>query len=134
MMPPDLEYFLTGYLRERLSDVKALQVDDKVPSEYRGEYPLVVVRDDSGPQTSIATYDRSLGITVYMGRPQNVKPCRDLARRIYTLLSSRDTITASGSPIAAVVRDGFNGPYTVSDAQEAAAQYLTVAYSAVGEP
>jgi hypothetical protein len=132
VMPPDMEMWATTYLREKLTDVTGLQIDNKVPSDYRGESPLVTIRDDSGSQTEIVTYERSLGVTIYMGALQDVEGARNLARRVYALLTD-PMIALEENPITAVDYDGCNGPYQITDSQHAASQYLTVAYSVVGE-
>lgn len=132
VMPPDMEMWATTYLREKLIDVTGLQIDNKVPSDYRGGFPLVTIRDDSGAQTEIVTYERSLGVTIYMGTLQDVEGARNLARRVYALLTD-PMIALEANPITAIDYDGCNGPYQITDSQHAASQYLTVAYSVVGE-
>lgn len=132
LQPPDTELFLSSLLRTELKGIQNLQVDNKVPTDYRGEYPIIVLRDDGGEQTSLLTYDRSIGVTLYWSKPQNIKPVRDLARKVYAILTD-DNLADMDGPIAAINRDGCNGPYTVPDEQRAATQYLTVEYSTVGE-
>lgn len=48
VIPPDLELFLTGWLRSNITDIPGLQVGNRIPDGYGGSYPLVVVRDDGG--------------------------------------------------------------------------------------
>ena len=65
VIPPDLELFLTGWLRSNITDVAGLQVGNRIPDGYDGSYPLVVVRDDGGTQSADrVTFDRSIGVNV----------------------------------------------------------------------
>ena len=41
VIPPDLELFLTGWLRSNITDVAGLQVGNRIPDDYDGTYPLV---------------------------------------------------------------------------------------------
>ena len=52
VIPPDLELFLTGWLRSNITDIPGLQVGNRIPDGYDGSYPLVVVRDDGGTQSA----------------------------------------------------------------------------------
>lgn len=129
VLPPDLEGFVTGYLRERTG----VEVDVKEPSGWDGSAPLIVVRDDGGAMTGPVTFERSLGVTVHAGTRQDVAEGGRLARLCHGLLSSDDAVMADGSPIAAIDRDGFNGPYRITERQDTSTWYLTAAYSVVGE-
>lgn len=129
VLPPDLEAFLTGYLRA----VLGVETDVKVPSGWDGTTTLVTVRDDGGPMTGPTTFDRSVGVTVYAGSRQDVSESRALARRAFAALTSPTIAWEKGSPIAAVIEGGCNGPYQATDDHDAAVSYMTVEYSAVGE-
>lgn len=48
VISPDIEQWLCDYLRDRVYDVEGLQFDNRKPEAYRGDYPLVTIRDDSG--------------------------------------------------------------------------------------
>lgn len=128
-VPPDLELFLTGYLRA----VLGVECGNKQPSGWDGSTPLVVVRDDGGAKTGAVTFDRSVGVTVYAGTRQDTAPALALARRAYAALTSPTIAWEKGSPVAAVVEEGCNGPYRVDDDHDASACYLTAEYSVVGE-
>lgn len=132
VLPPDMEAWLCGYLRNRLPDVAGLQAGNKRPQDYRGSYPLIVVRDDGGSQSDRIMFDRSIGVTVTGWTRSNDRPCKDLARRVYGLLTDDSIPFAAGSPVAAVVEQGCNGPYPVTDDLDVACYYLTVEYSAAG--
>lgn len=127
--PPDLELFLTGYLRA----VLGIECDNKQPDGWDGSTPLAVVRDDGGQKTGLVTFDRSVGVTVYAGTRQDTQPAMELARRAYAALTSPTIAWEKGSPIAAVVDEGCNGPYRIDDDHDASACYLTAEYSVVGE-
>lgn len=129
LVPPDIEAFLTSYLRA----VLGVEVDNKQPDEWTGSSPLVVVRDDGGSKTGLTTFDRSVGVTAYAGSRQDTKPAMELAQRAYAALTCPTIAAEKGSPIAAVVDEGCNGPYRVGDDHDASACYLTVEYSVVGE-
>ena len=79
------------------------------------------------------TLDRSVGVTVRYGARAAPKPCRDLASRIYGLLTDPDICSLDGSPIVAIEEDGCNGPYFVAEDANIARSYLTVEFSAIGE-
>lgn len=127
--PPDLEAFLTGYLRA----VLGIECDNKQPGEWDGSTRLCVVRDDGGAKTGLITFDRSVGVTVYAGTRQDAKPAMDIARRAYSALTCQTITAEKGSPIAAVIDDGCTGPYRIDDDHDASACYMTIEYSVVGE-
>lgn len=129
VLPPDLEAFLTGYLRA----VLAVETDNKVPDGWDGSTTLVTVRDDGGPMTGPTTFDRSVGVTVYAGSRRDVSASKAIARRAFAALTSPTIVWEKGSPIAAVVEDGCNGPYQTTDDHDVAVSYMTVEYSAVGD-
>lgn len=136
VLPPDLELWLCGYLRGRLSDVPDLRVSNKEPPMYDGSHPLVVVRDDGGAQSERILFDRSMGVTVRGWTRQNDKPCKDLARRVYALLTDDPGILsnhAENSPILAIDESGCNGPYPVTEDADVCRFYMTVEYTAQGD-
>lgn len=132
---PDLELFLTGYVRAVLSaEGHAVQVVNKEPDNLALPLtkPLVVIRDDSGPRLSAVTFDRSVGATVLAGTKRNDRPANDLARLVAAILTDDAIVNAPGSPIAAVDYGGINGPYAVAENIDAARRYMTVGYVVVG--
>jgi len=136
VVPPDLELFLTGWLRSNITDVDGLQVGHRTPDGYDGSYPLIVVRDDGGAQSADrVVFDRSVGVNVCGWTRNNPKDCRDLAARVYGLLTCEPDILvgfAEGSSVCAVVPDGCNGPYPVTEDASYCSYYMTVEYSAAG--
>lgn len=129
VVPPDLELFLCGYL----SAVLGIEVGNRQPSGYDGSSSLAVVRDDGGSKTGEVTYDRSVGVTVYAGNRQSTAESGRLARRAFSALTSSTIVFEKGSPIAAVIEDGCNGPYRVTDEHDSTSSYMTVEYSVVGD-
>lgn len=129
--PPDVSLWLCDHLRRQLTEPKGLQVGIRVPDEYKGTHPLIVIRDDGGSQSERLIFDRSLGITVYMGTANDPKPCRDLAALVYSILTDEQLAHEEGSPIAGIVEDGCNGVYAVNGDQPTCMYYMTVEYTAV---
>lgn len=130
-LPPDMELFLTGWLRSRIPKVRFTNREpDNLSTPL--EQPVVVIRDDSGPATSQVTFDRSIGVSVLAGSKTNDKPANDLARIIYAHLTCDEIVTAPESPVAALIDSGCNGPYPVQDDHDYARRYMTVEYSTVG--
>ena len=135
VLPPDLEAWLCAYLRGKLKpSYGKILVHIREPDDYDGSYPLVVVRDDGGSQSNRVLFDRSIGITVRYGSRTLPGDCRDLAAKIYGLLTDSEICSLDGSPIAAVEEDGCNGPYFVAEDANIARCYLTVEFSAIGIP
>ena len=134
VLPPDLEAWLCAYLRSQLKPSHGtIHVSNREPDDYNGSYPLVVVRDDGGSQSNRVLFDRSIGITVRYGSRSAPGPCRDLAARIYGLLTDPEICSLDRSPIAGIDEDGCNGPYFVAEDANIARCYLTLEFSAIGK-
>lgn len=137
MVPPDMELWATAYLRDRLTALgHDVEVSNKEPASLGASSmtkPLIVVRDDSGAQTSAVTYDRSLGISVLSGTRQDDQEAGYLARLVMSIMADDSVAEADGSPVAAVELDGCRGPYSVAETQDLHRKYMTVEYSVVGE-
>lgn len=137
-VPPDLELFVIQYLRRRLAAVgyDTAVVTNREPDELTIETtaPVIVCRDDGGPQTEAVTYSRSLGVTVYAGTRQDEKAARDLASYVYAFAASPAIAAAPGSPIAATnYMDGNVGPYRDPEAADRAAFYMALQYAVVAQ-
>ena len=134
---PDVELFLTGWLRNALHKrgYTTVEVGHTEPADlaYPLQHPVIVVRDDGGPQTETVTFDRSVGVTVLGGTRQDTKPTMDLARLTFALVTSMGVCLADGSPIAAVDKTSARGPYLVNDTADTCRAYMTIDYSLVGE-
>lgn len=133
VLPPDLEMWLCDYLRTKLEpSFGTIRVSNREPADYSGSYPLVVVRDDGGSQSNRVLFDRSVGVTVRYGSRAAPKACRDLAARIYSLLTDPEICRIDGSPVAGIDEDGCNGPYAVAEDANIARYYTVFEFSAVG--
>jgi hypothetical protein len=133
--PPDIELWLTGYVRERAAaDGQAVAVSNKEPDKLTVPLtkPLIVIRDDSGPRTGWTTFDRSIGASVLAGSKTNDKPANDLARWLSGVLFDEAIALAEGSPIASVDWTGSNGPYAVTEQLDVARRYMTAQYGVTG--
>jgi hypothetical protein len=91
----------------------------------------VIIRDDSGPDTSAITQRVSIGVSVLAGAKDNPDPANELARFVKAILRDAAS-TDPGNPIAAVL--GSLGPYPVPESSEHARRYMTFDYSVVGTP
>jgi hypothetical protein len=133
--PPDLELWLTGYVRARAAAESIdVAITNKEPAELDLplEKPLIVIRDDSGARLDWTTFDRSIGASVLAGSTRNDQPANNLARWLAALLFDDDIALVDDSPIAAVEWDGCNGPYAVQESLDVARRYLTAEYTVVG--
>lgn len=133
--PPDLELWLTAYLRTVLTDAGlSVQVSNKEPADLALplKKPLVVIRDDSGNRLSHVTFDRSVGVSVLAGTKANDKSANDLARLVMAVLMDDAVVSAAGSPVASIEWDGCTGPYPVAEDLDVARRYGTVEYIVVG--
>ena len=134
VLPPDLELFLTGYLRDRAAERGAVvRVGNKEPSDLTTDSPdQIVVRDDSGARESAVSFDRSVGVSVLAGTRAYDLPANMLARETVADLTDDAILTWPGSPVAAIRWDGCNGPYAVPEAADKARRYMTVQYAVLG--
>jgi len=118
----DLELLLGPYLRANLTTWAPL-VDRKFPATTWTPGYAVVVRDDGGPDQTLITGSRSIGLTVIGAANQQTK---QLAERVATLM--RALPDSSNLPVAdATVR----GPYSLN-APTRAEFYLTADLIVVG--
>ena len=133
--PPDLEKWLTEYVRAQASAAgHSVDVGNKEPAtlELPLKRPLIVIRDDSGVRLDHTTYDRSIGASVLGWTKQNDRPANDLARWLASVLHDSDLPLIPGTPIASVEWGGCNGPYAVTETLDVARRYLTAQYVVAG--
>lgn len=133
--PPDVELWLTGYVRAAAAaDGLNVDVDNKEPPGLTLplKRPLIVIRDDSGARLNHTTFDRSIGASVLGGTRLFSKPAGDIARWLSGVLNDDAIVLAPNSPIAAVDWDGANGPYAVPEVLDVARQYQTAQYVVTG--
>lgn len=132
--PPDIELFLTRYLRERAAQRgDAVRVGNKEPADLTVSSPdQVVVRDDGGARQDWTSFERTVGVSVLAGTRLNDFPANELAREVYADLTDDVILTWPGSPIAAIQWDGCNGPYAVPEQLDKARRYMTASYVVIG--
>lgn len=128
----DLELFLTSWYRSRIlarpEPVCTGVSVDRVEYEPLPE-KLIVIRDDGGPETSILTGARSVGVTILAGSKANPKDAKDLARIAYALRSQIPS-TDPANPVSAVLDS--TAPVMVPEAQERARVYFTLNLAVAG--
>lgn len=125
----DLELYLTGRIRTELAAIGTpltanVFVSNSFPSPAREK--TVVVRDDSGPLTSIITKQPSVGITVLAGNDQMAT---DLANLVYMIMSNCAG-TEADNPVADV--PDSTGPFKVIEESGQPRRYMTFELSVVG--
>ncbi|TFC30111.1 hypothetical protein E3O55_08490 [Cryobacterium sp. MDB1-18-2] len=131
----DLELFLTGWFRAALAarpepvcrNVSVTNVEPE-PGEVFPE-KLLVIRDNGGPDTSLISAERDIGLSILAGTKDNPKDANDLARIVHALRSQIPAI-AAGNPVAAIIAS--NGPYPVPENRPTARRYLTMTLVVVG--
>ena len=136
VLPPDLELFLTGWLRTALRargwDVVVGTREPK-ETDYPVARPVIVLQDDGGPQTEMVTFEHSISMSVFGGTRTDAYQTMTLAREAYALLTSERPVLAEGSHIAAVDRlAGSNGVYRVPEDVDATVAFATVTYRLYG--
>lgn len=131
----DLELYLTGRIRQELAEIAApitqnVFVSNQFPSPARPK--TVVVRDDSGPQTSIITKEPTIGITVLAGDDQTQgQQATELANLVFMIVADCAG-TEPGNPVARVVN--ATGPYKVTEESGQPRRYMTFELAVVGTP
>ena len=122
---PDLELWLAGYFRSKLT-AWAAKADRRWPKSGNG-YD-VVVRDDSGPDAQFHA-DRMVGVTV-LGPQGEQAATQRCAERVAALLRA-----APEDRTTPVVRtDAVRGPYAIESDTNRPAYYLTAGLRVVGSP
>jgi hypothetical protein len=146
LTPPDVTLWLCTYVRAMAAvDGKGVDVADVEPENLSVETltrPLVVIRDDSGPQNDLVSYDRSIGVSVLHPTKRPALAVNDLARWVAGVLFDLDIVlaeplvidddTTMPCPISAVTLSGCNGPYAVPEELDVARRYLTAEYVVTG--
>lgn len=133
----DLELFLVEWYRAALEGRPEQVTSDVVVTNREPSPPnpmpsrLVVIRDDGGPETSILTAERQVGISVLAGTKENPWEAVQLALIVHALRTQIPAV-APGNPVAAVLES--NGPYAVPENQPYARRYMTVTFSVTGSP
>lgn len=132
----DLELYLTSRFARELAQrpepaCQGVDVDRREPAANEVFPPrLVVVRDDSGPDTSVVSAQRSVGISFLA---ENQSDCMTLSR-IGAAIATQVPGLDPGNPVASVVLGSIFGPYWVAEDQPRFRRYMTITYDVVGEP
>ena len=124
----DLELALCSYLRPKLQATWSAKVDRAFPATTWVPGFAVVVRDDSGPDLSLVTAQRNVGITI-IGPQGSYQQTGQLAQRVAALL--RVAADDPATPVAACV--AVRGPYSLG-ATGRTEFYLTGDLVVVGHP
>ena len=128
----DLEKFLCDWYRARLAArpepiCSGVQVDRAVFEPLPSK--LVVIRDDGGPETSLLTGERSVGVSILAGTTAYPSAAKQLAQIVYALRSQIPSGDPS-NPVAAVLDS--TAPVMVPEAQERACVYFTLNLAVAG--
>jgi len=134
----DLELYLTGRLRTDLAalddpDVADIEVSNRWP-DPNAPFPrrLLVIRDDSGPRTSLVTADRAVGYTLVYDDTHDTLLTTSRAARLVAALAAAVPGPQRDNPVAAVRAQ--NGPYKVDEPPPRIRFYSTITYSVAARP
>lgn len=130
----DLELFLTGFIRAELvarGKPGGFISNEFSPAEKPAPPFQVIVRDDSGPRSSVITKSPTVGVTVLGSDSYNKAATTDLALLVCAIVEGCARVEAN-NPVAAVL--GSNGPYKVPDDTGFPRRYMTFELSVVGSP
>ncbi|MNI14214.1 hypothetical protein D3C73_674670 [compost metagenome] len=136
----DIEVFLTSHIRQGLNALAGQPfAGGFVSNEFWTSNPQdprpaprfqVVVRDDSGPRTSVVTKEPSVGITVLGSDSADKIFIANLGNVVFAIMEGCAR-SEPGNPVAAVL--GANGPYKVTDDSGHPRRYMTFELSVVGK-
>lgn len=126
----DLELFLTSWYRAAIAARSEPVCQGVTVNRTEQDKPKqIVIRDDGGPETSLLTGERSVGVSILAGTKANPKDAKDLANIAYALrsqIASPDPM----NPVAAVIDS--TAPVMVPEAQERARVYFTLTLAVAG--
>jgi hypothetical protein len=134
----DLELYLTGRLRAELSNRDEAAFDGIVVANVfpaaTEPWPLrlLVVRDDSGPSTSVVTADRHVGLTLVVDDTAVTPLEASEGARLVAALAYAVPGPQPDNPVA-VVR-AQNGPYSVAEPPPRLRFYSTITYGVAARP
>lgn len=128
MQPIDLVKWACDYLRDKIP--KGVQVGNRHPADYVGDYPLIVVTDTGGYGMGYAHYRMGIGITI-MGHDYSINDnttILDLARQVYAILTDYSVQSDRNTPIASVLEDSSLLPTVVAQEAPYERVYCTCEY------
>ncbi len=138
----DLEKFLTGHIRTELAALPGQpysggfisnQFYDPEKDDQRSPPPYqVIVRDDSGPDTSIITQEPAVGVTVLMGDDASQGEEATGLALVVKMIMKDCAGTGIDNPVAAVL--GASGPFKVADPSGVPRRYMTFELAVTGRP
>jgi hypothetical protein len=133
----DLELALTRHVRAQLAAhpdavCAGAVVSNREPSAGTSQPPkLIVIRDDSGPDLSVATAERAIGVTTLHGTKEQPQDAKRLAGIVHAIMRGAASLDPT-NPVAAVTAS--NGPYPVADPSLTYRLYSTFTLIVVGQP
>lgn len=130
----DLELFLTGFIRAELvarGVTGGFVSNEFSPHDKPAPKFQVVVRDDSGPRSSVVTKSPTVGVTVLGSDSFNKGATTDLALLVSAIVDGSARVE-QGNPVAAVL--GSTGPFKVPDESGHPRRYMTFELSVAGSP
>lgn len=139
ILRPDVELFLTSFVRTEISDAELLakypvmqgfEVANEEPDVDSQYFPdkLIVIRDDGTAARDILLGDTAIGVNVFITSPDLEDP--SLAARIVNTIIQSSARVQAGNPVANVAES--NGPYTVIESQPRSRWYSTHTIATVG--
>jgi len=141
----DLELFLTAWYRDAIAArseafCQGVEVGSAEPVGTAFPKRLVVINDDGGPVTSIATAESAVRLSVLAGTRANPKDAIDLARIVHGLASQVPAagfaVTIAGTqyrnPVTALLDS--NRPLAVIESQDRARRLINVTFGLSPEP
>jgi hypothetical protein len=92
---------------------------------------MIVVTDTGGQQVERVTFTTTIAVNVLGWTRTNSRPCADLARRIYGVLTAQPDILegyAEGSRLLAIDETDCLGPYAVNESASFCRYYMTFGF------
>jgi hypothetical protein len=128
----DLVLFLTGWYRRALAERPEPICQQAVVAGTEINDPVqVIIQDNGGPDTSILTAERDVGISVMAGTVENPTDANELARIVHALRTQIPAVEP-GNPVTAVIASA--GPMPVPENQPKARRYISLTLAVAGNP
>jgi hypothetical protein len=126
----DLARFLVAWYTTALAArPEAVCHDVVVGTRETNDPKQLIIRVDSGPDTSILTAERDVGLSVLAGTVELPQEAIELALIVHALRTQIPAVEP-GNPVTAVIAS--NGPYPVPEEQPKARQYITLTLAVAG--